>query len=97
MRKFLECYLFNRYPNADEPLKAHLDKMFDDHVPSEVNRVVNEYSHLSWASRGMKVMDVPEVVTAAREILKALQAKDRTHYDILCKSVNKDASIEFSI
>lgn len=96
MRKFLECYLFNRYPDADEPLKAHLDKMFDDHIPSEVNRVVNEYSHLAWAARGMRVMDVPEVVTAAREILKALQTKDKNHYDTLCKSVGKDESVIFS-
>lgn len=96
MRKFLECYLFNRYPNTDDPLRLHLVDLFDDHVPSEVNRVVNEYSHLVWAERGMKVMDVPEVVTAAREILKALQTKDRKHYDTLCKSVGKDESVIFS-
>ena len=81
MRKFLECYLFNRFPNTDDPLKLHLIDMFDDHIPSAVNRVVNEYSHLVWAERGMRVMDVPEVVTAAREILKALQTKDKSHYD----------------
>lgn len=96
MRKFLECYLFNRYPNADEPLKMYLDRLFDDHVPSEVNRVVNEYSHLTWASRGMRVMDVPEVVTAAREILKALRTKDWAHYETLCKSVGKDETVVFS-
>lgn len=96
MRKFLECYLFNRYPNADEPLKMYLDRLFDDHVPSEVNRVVNEYSHLAWASRGMRVMDVPEVVTAAREILKALRTKDWAHYETLCKSVGKDETVVFS-
>ena len=96
MRKFLECYLFNRYPNADEPLKMYLDRLFDDHVPSEVNRVVNEYSHLAWASRGMRVMDVPEVVTAAREILKALRTKDWVHYETLCKSVGKDETVVFS-
>jgi len=65
-------------------------------VPSEVNRVVNEYSHLAWASRGMRVMDVPEVVTAAREILKALRTKDCAHYETLCKSVGKDETIVFS-
>ena len=96
MRKFLECYLFNRYPNADEPLKMYLDRMFDGHVPSEVNRVVNEYSHLAWASRGMRVMDVPEVVTAAREILNALRTRDWAHYESLCKSVGKDETVVFS-
>lgn len=96
MRKFLECYLFNRFPDADDPLAEHMADLFDDHVPSEVNRIVNEYSHLVWAERGMKVMDVPEVVKAAREILKALQLKDRKHYDTLCKSVNLDETVMFS-
>lgn len=95
MRKFLECYLFNRFPDADDPLAEHMADLFDDHVPSEVNRIVNEYSHLVWAERGMKVMDVPEVVKAAREILKALQLKDRKHYDTLCKSVNLDETVMF--
>lgn len=96
MRKFLECYLFNRFPDADDPLAEHMADLFDDHVPSEVNRIVNEYSHLVWAERGMKVLDVPEVVKAAREILKALQLKDRKHYDTLCKSVNLDETVMFS-
>ncbi len=95
MRKFLECYLFNRFPDADDPLAEHMTDLFDDHVPSEVNRVVNEYSHLVWAEQGMKVMDVPEVVKAAREILKALQLKDRKHYDTLCKSLGKDNTVVF--
>ena len=95
MRKFLECYLFNRYPNADEPLAAHLADLFDNHVPSEVNRVVNEYSHLVWSERGMRVMDAPEVVAAAREILKVLQTKDKVHYDTLCKSVKVDEKVIF--
>ena len=87
MRKFLECYLFYRYPDTDDPLRAHLAQLFDENVPSAVNRVVNEYSHLAWAERGMRVMDVPEVATAARDILKALQKKDPEHYETLCKSV----------
>lgn len=96
MRKFLECYLFNRYPDAEEPLRAHLDKLFDNNVPSQVNRVVNEYSHLVWAERGMRVMDAPEVVTAARDILKALRTKDWEHYKTLCQSVNKDENVTFA-
>lgn len=87
MRKFLECYLFNRYPDTDDPLSGHIAQLFDDNVPSEVNRIVNEYSHLKWADRGMRVLDVPEVVTAAKEIIKALQKKDPEHYETLCRSV----------
>jgi len=96
MRKFLECYLFNRYPNTDDPLKFHLKKLFDGNLPSMVNRVVNEYSHLMWAERGMRTIDLPGVVTAAKEIVNALKKKDPAHYEALCKSVGKDAGITLS-
>lgn len=42
-------------------------------------------------------MDVPEVVAAAREILKTLQRKDKKHYDVLCKSVGKDETVDFGV
>ena len=94
MRKFLECYLFYRYPNTDSPFD-HLDKLFEDHVPSQVNRVVNEYSHLAWAERGLRVIDVPEMETAAKHILSALKDKDLAHFETLCDSigVNKDVDL----
>ena len=38
---------------------------------------------------------MPEVVTAAKEILKALQRKDKAHYETLCQSVGKDGCVRF--
>ena len=96
MRKFLECYLFYRYPDTNSPLD-HLNELFEDHLPSEVNRVVNEYSHLAWAERGLKVVDVPEMETAAKHILMALKEKDKTHFETLCKSVGMDENIDLSL
>lgn len=90
-----ECYLFNRYPDTEDPLRDYLKQLFDDNIPSEVNRVVNEYSHLVWTERGMKVMDVPEVETAAKEIIRALKVKDVDHYVTLCKSVGVDENVSF--
>lgn len=88
MRRFLECYLFMRYPNADEPMR-HLPKLFGHgYVPAEVNRIVNEYSHLAFALRGGSVMEVPEVEAAARHILTALRTRDPEHYAALCESIN---------
>lgn len=97
MRKFLECYLFYRYPNTDDPIKHHMKQLFDDEVPSEVNRVVNEYSHLVWAERGLRVVDVPEIEKAAKLILKALKEKDAPHFETLCKSVGADVSIDLNM
>lgn len=60
-----------------------------------MNRVVNEYSHLAWAEQGMRVMDVSEVVTAAKEIIRVLKVKDIDHYVTLCKSVGVDENVSF--
>jgi wobble nucleotide-excising tRNase len=92
MRKFLECYLFYRFPNTENPL-GYLDKLFDSNIPALVNRVVNEYSHLSWGDRGTLVMDVSEAETVSKEILKALKSKDNSHFEALCNSVGVDTNI----
>ena len=97
MRKFLECYLFYRYPDSDEPTVDHLDDLFEGTERSEVNRVINEYSHLAWAERGLKVIDVPEIEKAAKLILKALKEKDPAHFSVLCKSVDVDENIDLSL
>lgn len=96
MRKFLECYLFYRFPDSDEPTVDHLDDLFEGNERSEVNRVINEYSHLAWAERGLKVIDVPEIEKVAKLILKALKTKDPDHFKVLCKSVRVDENIDFS-
>lgn len=97
MRKFLECYLFYRFPDSDEPTVDHLDDLFEGNERSEVNRVINEYSHLAWAERGLKVIDVPEIEKAAKLILKALKEKDPAHFSVLCKSVDVDEAVDLSL
>ena len=93
MRKFLECYLFYRYPNTDVPSK-NMTKLFDGHIPSLVNRVVNEYSHLTWGDRGTLVMDVQEAEDVAKEILRIIRDKDKEHFNALCDSIDVDKNIE---
>jgi wobble nucleotide-excising tRNase len=92
MRKFLECYLFYRYPNTDEPLK-NMTKLFSGHIPSLVNRVVNEYSHLTWGDRGTLVMDIQEAEDVAKEIMRVIKNKDEEHFNALCDSVKVDKNI----
>jgi wobble nucleotide-excising tRNase len=93
MRRFLECYLFYRFPNTDKPLK-NLGKIFDNNIPIWVNRVINEYSHLSWGNRGTIIMDISEAETVARDIIMAIK-KDKDHYEALCDSVKVDKNIVF--
>jgi len=92
MRKFLECYLFYRFPNTDNPIN-NISKLFDNNIPSLINRVINEYSHLTWGDRGTLVVDVIEAETVAKEILKAVRSKDINHFDALCESVGADKNI----
>lgn len=94
MRRFLECYLFYRYPNTDSPLN-NLGKIFQNNIPALVNRVINEYSHLTWGDRGTLVMDVAEAETVAKEIIKAIM-RDKDHFEALCDSIGVDKNIVLS-
>jgi len=91
MRRFLECYLFYRYPNTETPLK-NLGKIFSGNIPALVNRVINEYSHLTWGDRGTLVMDIKEAETVAKDIIRAIM-KDKEHFEALCESVGVDKNI----
>lgn len=95
MRKFLECYLFYRFPDSYDPTKDHLDYLFEGHERSEVNRVINEYSHLAWAERGLKLIDVPEIEKTAKFIMNAIKEKDSIHFRALCKTVDVDDNVDF--
>lgn len=87
IRKFLECYLFFRYPNNDD-LVANLNKLFDGNVPCLINRVVNEYSHLTYIDRGWKPIDVDEAEDCATIIVNKIKEKDPDQYEALLNSIN---------
>lgn len=87
LRKFLECYLFYKFPNNDDPLK-NLDKLFDDNVPSLINRVINEYSHLTYIDRGWKPIDVDEAEECAKLVIEKIKEKDLAQFNALVESLN---------
>ncbi|NQV18430.1 MAG: AAA family ATPase [Armatimonadetes bacterium] len=87
MRKFLEYYLFYKYPNNNSPLK-NLDKLFENNVPSLINRVINEYSHLTHIDRGWKPIDVDEAVNCATIIIDRIKEKDIDQFEALVNSLN---------
>lgn len=87
MRKFLECYMSYRFPAIDSPLH-NLNLLFDTTIPRQINRLVNEYSHLVWGARGTLPIDVPEAEDIAQIIMNAIEKKDPDHYNSLLKCVN---------
>jgi len=88
LRKFLECYLFYRFPNNDNPLK-NLGKLFDDNIPSLINRVLHEYSHLTYIDRGWKPIDVDEAEECAKIIIEKIKEKDPDQFDALLESIHQ--------
>jgi wobble nucleotide-excising tRNase len=86
LRKFLECYLFFKYPNNEKPLN-NLEKLFDGHVPSLINRIVNENSHLTHIDRAWKPMDVDEIETCAKLVIEKIKEIDPSQFDALVASL----------
>ncbi|WP_176466606.1 AAA family ATPase [Terribacillus saccharophilus] len=86
IRKFLECYLFYKYPNTLTPLE-NLPKLFNGSVPTLLNRVINEYSHLVYLDRGWKPVDVDEMEKCVEIIIKRLEEVDPEQFYSLLESI----------
>lgn len=87
MRKFLECYICTKYPHIDSPFQ-NLSILFPNSIPLQINRIVQEYSHLQWGARASLPIDVPEAEETAKKIIEALKAHDSEHYDSLVNCIN---------
>ncbi len=87
IRKFLEYYLFYKYPNKESPL-SNLDKLFGGEIPSKINRVVNELSHLTFIDRGWSPMDVPEIEECVKIVIDTIKEKDEEQFNALVESIN---------
>lgn len=90
LRKFLEAYLFYRFPNNlanDEKLKLFFGG--DQIATSLANRVNNELSHLEEIfDRSMRPLDVPEITKLANFVLDTMNNKDPEQYKALLESMN---------
>ncbi len=91
-RKFLEAFLYYKYPNAKEN-DGKLERFFgDDALASSLtDRVNNEYSHLAGIfERSVMPVDIPEMKTAAEFILKKIKEKDIDQYNALLQSIGEE-------
>lgn len=87
-RKFFEIYLYYKYPDqgmTDETLKLFFG---DEKVPAILtDRINNEYSHLCGIfERGATPVEVPEMQTAARQIIDRLKT-DKDQFSALLNSI----------
>ncbi|KIO76829.1 hypothetical protein TH53_13000 [Pedobacter lusitanus] len=88
-RKFLESFLFYKYPNAVEH-DEKLYRFFGDNrqASSMTERINNEYSHLEGIfERSMIPVDVPEMKKVANFVLDRIKEKDLDQFESLLKSI----------
>lgn len=90
-RKFLEIYLYYRYP--DQGMNDRTLSLFfgEDSIPAALtDRINNEYSHLCGVfERGATPVEVPEMRSAALQIIERLKDDD-DQYSAFLKSIGEN-------
>ena len=85
LRKFLEAYLFYKYPYKDDH-----DSGEDATATALTNRVSNELSHLEEIfDRSMRPIDIPEIPSVANFVLDKMYEKDKEQFNALLKSIGQ--------
>ncbi|MEM6737265.1 MAG: AAA family ATPase [Bacteroidota bacterium] len=88
-RKFLEAFLYYKYPNTVKQLNK-LTKFFGDNrqASTMTDRINNEFSHLEGLfERSMTPIDIPEMKKTAAFILDRIKEKDNEQYEALLLSI----------
>ena len=88
-RKFLEAFLYYKYPNAVEK-DDKLTRFFGGNrqASSLTERMNNELSHLvALIEKGMTPIDIPEMKKTATFILDKIKEKDIEQYQALLQSI----------
>lgn len=95
LRKFLEAFLFFKFPYHDDKNDAfeRIKKFFGEEDATAialVNRLNNEFSHLeAIPDRGFKPLEIPEISKVANYVLDKIYATDPTQYNSLLKSISE--------
>jgi wobble nucleotide-excising tRNase len=88
-RKFLEAFLYYKYPNAiekDDKLKRFFGE--NRQASTMTDRINNEFSHLEGLfERSMMPIDAPEMKKTATFILNKIKEKDNEQYEALLLSI----------
>ncbi len=89
-RKFLEIFLFYKYPDSRKDIQKMKLFFGDKNIPAVLtDRINNEYSHLSGVfERGSNVVEVPEMNKAAKLIIERIK-KDTEQYNALLRSIGE--------
>lgn len=97
-RKFLEIYLFYKYPDNEED-RVKMERFFGEGKIPVIftERINNEYSHLKGdIERASLPVEVPEMLTVAKLIINKIK-EDKAQYLALMKSIGVDVPAEADI
>lgn len=99
LRKFLEIYLFFKYPQKKSLGVETIERFFGSKQNAILlNRYIQEYSHLrEILERGIKPLDIPESKKIAEFVLETIQKKDPEQYEALCESINENKEKDMEI
>src|SRR5690606_6813847 len=89
-RKFLESYLYFKYPSHLISNDSRLELFFDDDVVTInlIRRVINEYSHLeNHFDRAFEPIDEDVIKNVAVAILRRIESIDPDQYNALVQSI----------
>ena len=86
MRRFLETYLYYKYPDQSF-FKGRLKEFFSDDQYLKIERMINEYSHGFFEHTGSDI--TPEELRECAKLILTKIEKDQTQYEKLCKSTTK--------
>lgn len=95
-RKFLEAFLYYKYPNANDQSEK-LRNFFEDNIQAAImtDRINNEFSHLEGLfERSMTPIDIPEMKKTATFILDKIKEKDYEQYEALLMSIGVEIELE---
>lgn len=94
LRKFLEAFLYFKYPFAMQSENDHRTRVAEFFQESGsdsvlVQRLTNELSHLGKFDRGEEPVDHAEVSRMAKFVLEKMKCSDERQYECLLSSVDQ--------
>ncbi|BCD59339.1 MULTISPECIES: AAA family ATPase [unclassified Nitratiruptor] len=88
LRKFLEYYMFYKFPDNDGLTIEKLNFFGTNGEAEKINRVVNEFSHLTYIERAWKPLDIEEIIEIINIIIETIQNEDKEYFECLLKVVD---------
>jgi wobble nucleotide-excising tRNase len=96
MRKFLEAFLFYKYPSNKMSFDQRIKKYFDnDEVAFNlVKRVINEFSHLEDNfDRSIEPIDINVIQSVSNAVMTKMEATDKDQFDALKESIENETEV----